>query len=320
MRRFVEFDFQGKTHREIEPARVRPAIEEGKFVWVDLETGTAAEARALVVQLVPVPAHVVDVVISDGLDTSYATFPGCLHFSVVACRRGAGLLEGSRVDVILGERYLVTVSREPVPFLDSVRREYAEDFVRFAQTPSFLVYELWDHLVRSFEGVQHAFESDIERVSQLFATKVDDSIFAKVSGLLSDLLHFRRHVAPCRAILNELATRKSPLVSETTQRFLGGMVAELDRVLADVTVDREILSESLQLYMSMIGYRTNEVINRLTLVSFVFLPLTFLVGVYGMNFQHIPEFAWKWGYLYFWGLAVAVTGVVFLIISRWRRR
>ena len=71
-------------------------------------------------------------------------------------------------------------------------------------------------------------------------------------------------------------------------------------------VDRDILSEALNLHMSMVSHRTNEVMKKLTVVSVVFLPLTFLVGVYGMNFEIFPELKWRFGYVYFWGVVVAV--------------
>jgi magnesium transporter len=90
------------------------------------------------------------------------------------------------------------------------------------------------------------------------------------------------------------------------------MVGTIERVLQDLLVDRDILSESLNLYMSMVGWRTNRVMNRLTVVSVIFLPLTFLCGVYGMNFEIMPELKWERGYSFFWTIAIAMAaGLVF---------
>jgi len=90
------------------------------------------------------------------------------------------------------------------------------------------------------------------------------------------------------------------------------MVGSIETVLQDLLVDRDILSESLHLYMSMVGHRTNSVMRKLTVVSVIFLPLTFLVGVYGMNFVRvdgspgIPELRLEYGYVYFWIAAILV--------------
>lgn len=100
--------------------------------------------------------------------------------------------------------------------------------------------------------------------------------------------------------------------------FLQNMVGTVDHVLQDLLVDRDILSESLNLYMSMVGHRTNRVMNRPTVVSVIFLPLTFLCGVYGMNFEVLPETKWEHGYPFFWGLVVVI--VVGLLVAMRRLR
>jgi magnesium transporter len=83
-------------------------------------------------------------------------------------------------------------------------------------------------------------------------------------------------------------------------------------------VDRDILSEALDLYMSLVGHRTNQVMKKLTAVSVVFLPLTFLVGVYGMNFEIFPELRWRFGYLYFWGVVVGLVALLMGLLRRGR--
>ena len=123
---------------------------------------------------------------------------------------------------------------------------------------------------------------------------------------------------PTRATLADLSTRRTLVLSETTQRFLGNMVGIVDHILQDMLVDRDILSEALNLYMSMVGHRTNKVMKKLTAVSVVFLPLTFLVGVYGMNFEVLPELKWRYGYGYFWLMVSATVGGLLLLLRRGR--
>ncbi|HEX5058511.1 MAG TPA: CorA family divalent cation transporter, partial [Kofleriaceae bacterium] len=142
------------------------------------------------------------------------------------------------------------------------------------------------------------------------------SIFAEASELGSDLLHLRKVVLPARSVLTDLSTRKSPFVSEATQPYLGNMVGTIERVLQDVLVDRDILSNSLNNYMSLVAHKTNQVMSKLTVVSIIFLPLTFLCGVYGMNFDIIPELHLEHGYLMFWGLAVVLVGGLLWLMRR----
>jgi magnesium transporter len=145
---------------------------------------------------------------------------------------------------------------------------------------------------------------------------VDDRVFTRISELGADLLHFRKVLLPARTVLTDLSSRRSLFVSEATQPFLANMVGTLEHVLQDLLVDRDILSESLNLYMSVVSHRTNKVMNRLTVVSVVFLPLTFLCGVYGMNFEVLPELRWQHGYLFFW---LVVLGIAAFLIALMRR-
>jgi len=117
-------------------------------------------------------------------------------------------------------------------------------------------------------------------------------------------------------VLTDLASRKSRFVSEATQPFLANMVGTVERVLQDLLADREILSDSLNLHMSAVSHRTNEVMRRLTVVSVLFLPLTFLVGVYGMNFDDQPELHWRIGYPLFWLVAFGITATLLVLLGR----
>lgn len=289
MERYVEFDFEKKTEREIKIERVQGSIEKGRFVWLDLETKNPGHVNWILGELLKLKSEIVTSVLQENLDCTYSAHSECIHLSVVGCRRQKSKLETIRVDIVAGDGFLVTYSRGFTPFLGEVRKAYHSDFVRFAKSPSFMIYELSDHLIRSFEQVEKSFESEVDKIQQLLAGKVDDTIFQVVSQTGAELLFFRRHVAPARGVLTELATRKSLFVSEATQPFLVGMVPRIERVLNDVILNRDIVGDSLELYMSMVGYRTNQVMNRLTVITFLALPLTFLTGIYGMDPAHIEH-------------------------------
>jgi magnesium transporter len=216
----------------------------------------------------------------------------------------------------MGERFLLTLHKGQPVFLEAVRKSYLADFKRFAQSPSFLLYELWDHLIENYLSVHKRFEERVEQVQAQLIGDVDDTVFGEASELGADLLHLRKVVLPARAVLTDLSTRKSPFVSEATQPYLGNMVGTVERVLQDVLVDRDILSGALNNYMSLVAHKTNRTMSRLTVVSIIFLPLTFLCGVYGMNFEVLPEKNWTYGYPMFWGVAVLIVVVLLWLMKR----
>jgi magnesium transporter len=313
--RAVEFDFGKKLERTIDVAAIRESMQAGHFVWIDVEFSDSVEASRVLAALELFSEEVVEDALTREPATQHARYDDYLHLVVSGCRLQGRNFELERVDCVIGELFLATIHKGPVVFLENVRKDYKSDFLRFAKSPSFLVYELWDHLIDNYLSVQKRFEDRVETLQTELMGEVDDAVFATVSELGADLLHFRKVVLPARAVLTDLSTRKSLFISEATQPFLANMVGTLERVLQDLLVDRDILSNSLNLYMSMVGHRTNEVMKKLTVVSVVFLPLTFLCGVYGMNFRRLPELDWQWGYLGFW-VAVAVIVSVVVYVSR----
>jgi len=311
------FRFEPKAERCISKEDIASAMDAGDFVWVDLDLRDEG-TRPLLDKLSLIHPEIMEDALSHEPATQVARYEGCLHIAVTACRLTGQLFELERVDLVISERCLVTLHRGSPHFLRTTKKHYRDDFLRFAKSPSFLLYELFDHLLEDYLRVQKTFEERVEGVQAELNKDVGDQVFASISALGSDLLHFRKVLLPARSVLTDLSTRKSPFISEATQPFLGNMVGTVERVLQDLLVDRDILSESLNLYMSMVGHRTNKVMNRLTVVSVVFLPLTFLCGVYGMNFEVLPELKWQYGYFVFW-LVVAAIVISLLAFMRTKK-
>lgn len=310
-------DFANKIEKTCTFAEAEAEIAAGRFLWVDVDATDLHEARRLLQALKVIGEETIDDALKNEPSTQIARYDDYVHVVVSGCRQRGTKFDLERVDVIIADKVLVTVHKGPVVFLGSVRRDYRSDFVRFARSPSFLVYEIWDHLIDNYLSVQKVMEERVEHLqNELSSGKVDDAVFTRVSELGSDLLHFRKVLLPARTVLTDLSTRRSLFVSEATQPFLANMVGTLEHVLQDLLVDRDILSESLNLYMSVVSHRTNKVMNRLTVVSIVFLPLTFICGVYGMNFEVLPELQWRYGYAAFWITVTTIAGILLLLLKR----
>lgn len=313
----VAFDFASKLDPIIPVAEAKAAMADGRFVWIDVDVARVDEARKLLAELALCSPEIVEDALTREPATQIARYDDYVHLVMSGCRLVGHKFDLERVDALMGHRFLLTLHRGQPVFLEAVRRSYHSDFVRFAQSPSFLMYELWDHLIDNYLNVHKVFEERVEKVqTQLIGTVVNEAVFSDASELTSDLLHLRKVVLPARSVLTDLSTRKSPFVSEATQPFLGNMVGTVERVLQDVLVDRDILSGTLNNYMSMVAHQTNKTMSKLTVVSVIFLPLTFLCGVYGMNFDVLPEKDWHYGYAMFWGVVAVITAGLLLLMRK----
>lgn len=313
----VDFDFTTKVSNPIALPDVATAIAGGRFVWLDLDAGAGDAARALLGTLGLMREQDLAELFSGDPATQLMRYDDHLHLIASTCRfDSGGALSLERIDVMITERFLITVHRGSQPIIEAVKRDYHGDFVRFAKTPSFLLYEIWDHLTEHYLSVQKRLENRVELLQAELLRSVNDSIFAKVAEIGAALLHFRSVLVPARAVLTELSTRRTQFVSEATQGFLANMVGTIERLLQDVLVDRDSLAQSLNLHMSMISHRTNRAMNRLTVLSTIFLPLSFLCGVYGMNFVHLPELSWPHGYYVFWAVCGTIATVAVVIAKK----
>jgi magnesium transporter len=310
----VEFDFQTRRHRTIPWSEVQGALNNGFCLWIDIDRSRVDSVGPLLAQLGLHDVAVEEAAMHE-VDGRHDVYDECLHASVTAAEAKNGNLDAQHVDLILTERAMITIHRGPTPFLDQVRRSFPPFFVKYAQSLGFLLFEFWDKLIDVYRRSLQRVENEVGHIQSLIFGEVDDLIFNQVGEVTHQLLLLRKHVLAAREVLEQLATRKSGFVSETTQPYLENMVGTLERLGHDLTIEREIMGETVNLYLGMVSHRTNRMVNRLTLISVIFLPLTFLVGVYGMNFKLIPELHWTYGYLYFW----IVTVLLFLGLLWWSR-
>ena len=313
----IAFDFARKQDRAVPLEGLGAALAAGEFCWVEAEAPTPEENEA-VFRALGMRREVREEILGPHCEGRFDVHEDCLHFAVTEARFPADSLVTAQVDIVAATHYLLTHHRQQTGFLRHIRLTCHEDFIAFSQSPGFLLYEIGDHLIDQYRHTLRAVSARVESMQMRLFGQVDDSIFKDVAVLMRDLSALRSCIHGARELLHELATRRSPFVSETTQPFLGRMAGTMERLDSDLSSERELLAETLSLYMGMVGHRTSRVLSRLTVLSVVFLPLTFLCGVYGMNFQYLPEVHWTYGYLYFWGLAILVAGTLLTLMKRAR--
>jgi magnesium/cobalt transport protein CorA len=317
------FDFHDRSRGSLLPAEIRGAIDRGRFVWLDVDVALIEEG-SLEATLPPQVCPGVDFrQLMDDHANRWSSSPDALrrtdrvlHLTFLGGATCGPDDPGERLDVVIGEGFLVTVHRGPNGVLDAVQRHYGHDFEQHAATPSFLLYEICNEQVEQFLTVKTRLEDEVEDIRRALADQVDQTAFAAVASVSAKLLTLRRRVLPVRRALEELTSRKTVLVSEATLTYLTGMIHSLERLLSDIAADREILETALNLSLTVMSHRTNQTMNRLAVVSTIFLPLTFICGVYGMNFEAMPEVDWAHGYIYFWILSACITAGVFVFLRR----
>ena len=316
--RIIVFDFEKKEEREISSHELSKAYQQGMSCWIDLDLSASTEAQTLL-SVLGISPIVIENVMLEPISARCDIYEECLYTTITDVGYHEGVFTFSHVDLLIGDRFLFTLHRGPVAFLERAHIHYRSFFYQFAKTLGFLLFELWDHIIDDYRKGLRLVEIEVENIQSSIFTEIDDRIFMKVSKLAQTLLLLRRNILANRDVLHEWVARRSIFISESTRPYLSNMVVTLDHLGSDFTVERETLAETLTLYFGIVSHSTSRLLRRLTVISILFLPLTFLTGVYGMNFEHMPELGWIYGYPYFWGIVlVTVAGLVwFMKHKRW---
>jgi magnesium transporter len=159
----------------------------------------------------------------------------------------------------------------------------------------------------------------IERLEQKLIFNPDPPVLRKIHDLKADLLHLRRSVWPLREVISGLERGESPLLQETTLIYIHDIYDHTIQVIETIEAYRDIISSMMDIYLSTISNKMSEVMKVLTIISTIFIPLTFIAGVYGMNFRYMPELEWEWGYFMIIGLmlVIGLGMVVYFKRKRW---
>jgi magnesium transporter len=224
-----------------------------------------------------------------------------------------------QVSLVLGERYLLTVQEEPEhDCLEGVRSRISNNkgIIR-KRGADYLAYCLLDAIVDGYFPVLERYGERIEELEEEVIVNPSRRTLQKIYQVRRELLQLRRYIWPQRDVINTLIRDENQLMSNYVRIYLRDCYDHTVQVIDMIETYRELATGLMDVYLSAVSNRMNEVMKFLTVMSSIFIPLTFIAGVYGMNFENMPELKWDWGYFLVWGVMLVIAvGLVFIF---WRR-
>ncbi len=226
-------------------------------------------------------------------------------------------IETEQVSLILGSNFLISFQegREGDVF-NPVRERIrgGKGLVR-KMGSDYLAYSLIDTIVDHYFLILERLGEKIELLEEALVAHPTGMTLHEIQKFKNEMIFVRRVVWPLREVVSGLGRKESPLVKETTEVYLRDVYDHTVQVMDTIEVYREMLSGMLDIYLSSVSNRLNSVMKVLTIIATIFMPLTFIAGIYGMNFKHMPELEWRWGYPAVWVL-VLIIGVSMLVYFR----
>jgi len=212
-----------------------------------------------------------------------------------------------QVSLILGSNFLISFRERVGDIFESVRdRIRKKGRIRKAGA-DYLAYALMDAIVDQYFVIMETFGEKIESLEEELAENPTPKTLETIHGIRREMIYCRKQVWPLREVAKGLSGGEYSLIADSTAPYLRDVYDHTVQVIDTLDSLRDLVGGMLDLYLSTISNRMNEVMKVLTIMATIFIPLTFIAGVYGMNFKYMPELEWHWGYFMVWGVMVIMV-------------
>jgi len=211
------------------------------------------------------------------------------------------------ISMIIGPNFLISFQEARGDVLDPVRERIRKDGKIRRFGPDYLAYAIIDDIVDNYFLVMEHLEEKVETLEEELVENAGRESLERINRLKKDMIYLRKSVWPLREVISGLERTDSPLVKQSTAIYLRDVYDHTIQVIDTLEMLRDMVSGMIDIYLSGLSYRGNEIMKVLTLIATIFIPLTFVVGVYGMNFRYMPELGWEYGYFSVWLIMIVIV-------------
>ena len=224
-----------------------------------------------------------------------------------------------QVSLILGENFVISFQEMEGDIFDPIKERIRSGKGRIRKMGAdYLCYALLDAIVDKYFIILERLGERIEGLEEEVVSNPKPEIFQEIHRLKREMIFLRKSVWPLREVINGLERGESSLIQESSRIYLKDVYDHTIQVIDTVETFRDMVSGMHDTYLSVVSNRMNEVMKVLTIIATIFIPLTFIAGIYGMNFKFMPELEWRWAYFAFW-IVILVIAVIMVIFFRRRR-
>ncbi|MEX0786644.1 MAG: magnesium/cobalt transporter CorA [Dehalococcoidia bacterium] len=311
----------GKLRSSPERRALEEAIASGQgLIWVDIEGAGRGEA-SLLEEVFEFHHLAIDDCFNQHVDPpkidDYERYIFIIA-QAISSQSQPERLKTTELDVFLGPNYVVSVHDEHLPFIATLRSRCEEGGPELAKGADFLAHALLDALVDDFQPIVEDLDVTLERLEERVLSRTTTAVLEEILLLKRNVQRLRRLLLPQRDVMNRVARGEFPgIVRPESHIYFRDIYDHVVRVEDMVESLRDLSDGILSTYLSAVNNRMNEVMKTLSVVAAIFLPLTLIASIYGMNFENMPELGWQWGYF---GILGAMAALAFGLVAFFRVR
>ena len=239
----------------------------------------------------------------------FEDFENYLFFTMKKLRikRTKFILATEQISLVLSPNWLISFEESKSEIFSPLIKRMKENKERFHKRGlDYIFYRLIDITVDHYFTISERMSNATEKLEQNVLENPEQAVLLKIQGFKKMLLAFRKAVAPLREAIALLQKENTELIDNKNHRYFQDVYEHTIQIREFIEAQRDILSGLMDLYLSGVSNKMNQVMQVLTIMATIFIPLTFIAGIYGMNFDHMPELHWKYGYQLVWILMIAI--------------
>jgi len=222
-----------------------------------------------------------------------------------------------QVSIILGSNYVITFHETTPKVFETLQTRITTGLGRVRKMKSdYLIFAITDIIIDQYFTLIESIGEMIEETEEELIASPDQSSQEAIYKLKRRLGYVKKSIWPAREVLNQLQHSDHELIEEGTKIYFRNIYDHTIQIIETLESLRDLTSGMMDLYLSTVSYKMNEIMKVLTIFSTIFIPLTFFAGVYGMNFKYLPELEWRSGYFIFWGIMITITIVMLFYFRR----
>jgi magnesium transporter len=226
-------------------------------------------------------------------------------------------LDSEQVSLVLGKNFVISFQERIGDVFEPIRERIRNGKGRIRKMgPDYLMYSLLDAIVDNYFAILEKLGDKIEAVEEDLVGDPAERTLQQIHFLKKEMIFLRRSVWPLREVISGLERNESPLIKDTTDAYLRDIYDHTVQVIDTVETFRDMVSGMLDTYLSSLSNRMNSIMKVLTIIATIFIPLTFVAGLYGMNFKDMPELKWRWGYPMVLLVMALIAGAMLVYFKR----
>jgi len=323
--RAYAYDAQNIVEEVVEDLQmVHRLREKWPLVWVNVDGLGDADTLRAIGEIFGLHALALEDVANANQRPKLEDYPDHIFVVVRMPRTVEEEFGTEQLSLFFGEGYVLTFQERPGDCFEPIRKRlHDEPRNRFLRS-DYLAYALLDSIIDSYFPVLETFTERLDSLEDRIVIEPSSDIIGEIFETKHAMLRLRRAIWPVRDLLNSMMRDPIPLISDSTRTYLRDCYDHAVRIIDLVETYRELSAGLMEFYQSSVGHRMNEIMKVLTIIATIFIPLTFIVGIYGMNFNpdrspwNMPELNWYWGYPA--ALIVMAVSAALMLVQFKRRR